>query len=209
MYRRFLKRPLDLALVLISLPLTLPLMAVTALMVGICLGKPVIFKQERAGLNGRPFKLYKFRTMTDAKGPSGELLPDEVRLTRFGRFLRSTSLDELPELFNVLKGDMSIVGPRPLPTSYLSRYSPFQMRRHEVMPGITGWAQVNGRNALCWERRFEMDVWYVDNLSFLLDLKIILLTMIKVALREGISQEGHATMEEFKGEGDREHIPPL
>ena len=163
------------------------------------MGSPVLFKQQRPGLHGKPFMMSKFRTMTDARDGDGNLLPDADRLTRLGRFLRSTSLDELPELFNVLKGDMSLVGPRPLLMRYLDRYTPEQARRHEVRPGITGWAQINGRNALSWEDKFTLDVWYVDHCSLLLDMRIILQTIWKVLRREGISQEGEATMSEFMG----------
>ncbi len=173
------------------------LLAFLAMLVRINLGTPVLFRQERPGLYGKPFSLYKFRTMTNARGSNGDLLPDAERLTRFGLFLRCTSLDELPELFNVLKGDMSLVGPRPLLMQYLARYSPEQARRHEVKPGITGWAQVNGRNAITWEEKFNLDVWYVDNQSFWLDLKILGMTVWKLLKREGISQPGCATMEEF------------
>ncbi|MDW8226777.1 MAG: sugar transferase [Anaerolineales bacterium] len=162
-------------------------------------GSPVIFRQQRAGYKGRPFWIYKFRTMTDRTGPDGHLLPDEERLTPLGRFLRSTSLDELPELINVLRGEMSLVGPRPLFVKYLERYSPEQMRRHDVVPGITGWAQVNGRNAISWPEKFALDLWYVDHWSFWLDLKILWMTFWKTLKREGISQPGHATMEEFMG----------
>ncbi len=164
------------------------------------LGSPVLFRQHRPGKNGKLFIMYKFRTMTDDKGPSGTLLPDELRLTPFGKFLRSTSLDELPELFNVLRGEMSLVGPRPLLPQYLGRYTPTQARRLEVKPGITGWAQINGRNALSWEEKFALDVWYVDNASFTLDLKILWKTLGKIIKREGISQEGQATASEFMGE---------
>ncbi len=163
------------------------------------LGRPVFFRQLRPGLHGLPFQMIKFRTMTDACGPSGQLLPDSDRLTPFGRFLRSSSLDELPELWNVLKGDMSLVGPRPLLMEYLPLYSPEQARRHEVRPGITGWAQVNGRNALSWEEKFKLDVWYVDHHSLWLDIKILWLTVRKVLVREGISGEGEATMSKFTG----------
>jgi len=193
------KRTLDLALSTLALVLLSPILAVIALFVRIKLGSPVLFRQQRPGLHGKPFTLLKFRTMTDARDADGNLLPDEQRLTSFGQFLRRTSLDELPELFNVLKGDMSLVGPRPLLMQYLERYTPEQMRRHEVKPGITGWAQVNGRNALSWEEKFALDVWYVDHLSLRLDLKIILLTVWKVLRREGISQDGFATMPEFMG----------
>jgi sugar transferase EpsL len=163
------------------------------------LGTPVLFRQRRPGWHGIPFTLYKLRTMTDNHDAAGNLLPDGQRLTSFGRFLRSASLDELPELVNILKGEMSLVGPRPLLMQYLDRYTTEQMRRHEVKPGITGWAQVNGRNAISWEQRFAMDVWYVDHLSMWLDIKIIALTVWKVLKREGISQAGYATMEEFRG----------
>lgn len=162
-------------------------------------GLPVFFAQQRPGLHGKPFYIYKFRTMTNARDTNGQLLPDEQRLTRFGQFLRSTSLDELPELFNVLKGDMSLVGPRPLLMQYLERYTLEQARRHEVRPGITGWAQINGRNAITWEEKFKLDVWYVDNCSLWLDSKILALTIWKVLRREGISQQGQATMSEFLG----------
>lgn len=161
------------------------------------MGQPVLFRQKRPGLNGKPFDLLKFRTMTEDRDEKGDLLPDRSRLTRLSRLVRSTSLDELPELFNVLKGDMSLVGPRPLLMRYLERYTPEQMRRHEVKPGITGWAQVNGRNALTWEEKFKLDVWYVDNQSFWLDLKIIALTIWKLIKREGINQPGQATAAEF------------
>jgi len=193
------KRTFDLVLTVPALALLSPVLATTALLVRIKLGSPIFFRQQRPGLYGKPFTLLKFRTMTDACDSDGNLLPDEQRLTSFGQFLRRTSLDELPELFNVLKGDMSLVGPRPLLMQYLDRYTPQQMRRHEVKPGITGWAQVNGRNALTWEQKFALDVWYVDHLSLWLDLKIILLTIWKVLRREGISQEGFATMPEFLG----------
>lgn len=163
------------------------------------LGSPVLFRQQRPGLHGKPFMMYKFRTMTDSMDTNGNLLADDERLPSFGRFLRSSSLDELPELFNVLKGDMSLVGPRPLLMEYLPLYSPLQARRHEILPGITGWAQINGRNAISWEEKFKLDVWYVDNQSLWLDLKIIFLTFIKVFRREGISHEGQATMEKFTG----------
>ena len=166
------------------------------------LGSPILFRQQRPGLRGRLFTLYKFRTMTGARDAGGTLLPDAQRLTPFGRFLRSTSLDELPELFNVLKGDMSLVGPRPLLVQYLDRYTPRQARRHEVRPGITGWAQINGRNTLKWEEKFELDVWYVDHESLGLDVRILLLTIWKIFKREGITQPGRATMEEFFGSAE-------
>ncbi len=196
------KRLFDLFLTIPGLIFLLPVFIVTVFLVRINLGKPVLFKQQRPGLGGRPFWLLKFRTMTDARGADGGLLPDADRLTRFGRFLRASSLDELPELFNVLKGDMSLVGPRPLLMQYLERYTPEQARRHEVRPGITGWAQVNGRNAITWEEKFKLDVWYVDNWSLWLDIKIIAMTIWKILKREGISQPGQATMEEFKGSLD-------
>ena len=177
---------------------SLPLLVLVGL-VRIKLGRPVFFTQVRPGLGGKLFKLIKFRTMTDARGPTGELLPDADRLTPFGRMLRSTSLDELPELWNVIKGEMSLVGPRPLLVEYLPRYSPAQARRHDVRPGITGWAQINRRNAISWEEKFELDTWYVDNQSFWLDLRILWLTLRKVVVREGISAPGDATMPPFTG----------
>ncbi|WP_298820684.1 sugar transferase [Chloroflexus sp.] len=199
MYRRYGKRLLDLAIVIPALITLAPLMAIIALLIRIKLGPGVIFRQRRPGLHGRPFMMLKFRTMTDARDAQGRLLPDEQRLTPFGRFLRSTSLDELPELFCVLRGDMSLVGPRPLLMQYLDRYTPEQRRRHEVLPGITGLAQINGRNAISWEAKFAYDVQYVNQLSFWLDLKILAITIWKVIRREGISQPGHATAEEFRG----------
>lgn len=199
MYRMFGKRLMDIVLAFPALILLSPLLGVLALLVRTKLGSPVYFRQQRPGLYGKPFTLYKFRTMTDAHDDEGNLLPDDQRLTPFGRFLRSTSLDELPELWNVLKGDMSLVGPRPLLMRYLPRYTPEQMRRHEVRPGVTGWAQINGRNAITWEEKFELDVWYVDHLSFWLDLRIMAITLWKILKREGISQSGRATMEEFRG----------
>ena len=177
---------------------SLPLLVLVGL-VRIKLGSPVFFTQVRPGRGGRLFRLIKFRTMTDARGPNGELLPDADRLTPFGRMLRSTSLDELPELWNVIKGEMSLVGPRPLLVEYLPRYSPVQARRHDVRPGITGWAQVNGRNAISWEEKFKLDTWYVDNQGFWLDLRILWLTLCKVVVREGISAPGDATMPPFTG----------
>ena len=182
-----------------GLLLCAPILAVIALLVRLKLGSTVLFRQQRPGLHGKPFTLYKFRTMTNARDADGNLLPDAERLTNFGRFLRRTSLDELPELINVLKGDMSLVGPRPLRMKYLVRYTPFQARRHEVRPGITGWAQINGRNAIEWEKKFELDVWYVDNMSLWLDLRIIATTLLKIIRREGISAEGYATVPEFMG----------
>ncbi len=177
----------------------LPAFLFIALMLSLLMGNPIIFSQPRPGKNGAIFQFYKFRTMTNERDPEGNLLPDEQRLTLFGKFLRSTSLDELPQLFNVLKGDMSFVGPRPLLVKYLERYSTDQARRHEVKPGITGWAQVNGRNTLDWERKFSLDVWYVDHWSLWLDFKILFLTVFKVLKREGISSSSHATMTEFMG----------
>ncbi len=194
-----LKRALDLVGSAVALVLFAPLMLYIAWRVQKELGKPVLFRQVRPGLNGKPFVMYKFRTMTEERDAEGRLLPDEKRLTPFGRFLREYSLDELPEFFNVLRGEMSLVGPRPLRMEYLDRYTPEQARRHEVKPGITGWAQVNGRNALPWEEKFKLDVWYVDNWTIWLDLKILWLTVVKVLRREGISAHGHATMPEFKG----------
>jgi lipopolysaccharide/colanic/teichoic acid biosynthesis glycosyltransferase len=194
-----LKRILDIIGALLGLGILGVPMLFIALLVRIKLGSPVIFRQVRPGLYGKPFVLYKFRTMTEARDEQGNLLPDELRLTPLGRFLRSTSLDELPELFNVLKGDMSLVGPRPLLMDYLDRYTPEQARRHETKPGITGWVQVNGRNALTWEEKFKLDVWYVDNWSLWLDVKILFMTVLKVLKREGINADGHATMPEFLG----------
>jgi sugar transferase EpsL len=193
------KRILDLLISIPAFLLSAPLMVTTAILLHWSLGKGIFFCQERPGLHGKPFVIYKFRTMRDSRDAKGHLLPDSERLTCLGRLLRSTSLDELPELFNVLSGDMSVVGPRPLLMQYLDRYSPEQMRRHDVKPGITGWAQVNGRNAITWEEKFKLDVWYVDHQSIWLDLEIIALTLLKVLKREGISHTGHATMEEFWG----------
>lgn len=193
------KRLLDIVLAILGLVALAPVMAVIAIALRLHLGAPILFLQERPGLGGVSFRPYKFRTMKELRGPEGELLPDSQRLTPLGRFLRSASLDELPELLNVLRGDMSLVGPRPLLSEYLELYSPEQARRHSVRPGITGWAQVNGRNALTWNERFELDLWYIQNRSMSLDLKILLLTLIKVLRREGISQDGHATMERFRG----------
>jgi lipopolysaccharide/colanic/teichoic acid biosynthesis glycosyltransferase len=193
------KRIFDLIVTSIGMVFALPVMAVLAIFVRLKIGSPVLFKQYRPGLNEKLFMMYKFRTMQEAYDESGQLLPDDCRLTGFGRKLRSTSLDELPELFCVLKGDMSLVGPRPLLRAYLDRYSDEQHRRHLVLPGITGWAQINGRNAISWEEKFSLDTWYVDHWSFGLDIKILLLTIIKVFKREGISGQDQATMEEFKG----------
>ena len=176
-----------------------PVLAILAVLVRLKLGSPVFFRQQRPGRHGKPFRLYKFRTMTDGRDAAGNLLPDAARLTPFGRLLRSTSLDELPELWNVLRGDMSLVGPRPLMMRYLDRYTPQQARRHEVRPGLTGWAQVNGRNAISWEEKFALDVWYVDHASLHLDWQIILRTVTTVLHRSGISAADHATMNEFQG----------
>ena len=192
-----LKRLIDIISSLMGLILAGPIMVIVAIIIYFTMGKPVFFKQTRPGLKGKPFVIYKFRTMLDLRDKSGNLLPDEKRLTTIGKFLRSTTLDELPEFWNVLKGDMSLVGPRPLLMEYLNRYTPEQARRHEVKPGITGWAQVNGRNAISWEEKFKLDVWYVDNWSIWLDIKIIVITIWKILKREGINQEGQATMEEF------------
>lgn len=194
-----MKRSFDILSALIALIILSPLFLLIALCVRIGIGAPVFFRQVRPGLNGIPFELIKFRTMVDKTDPDGNVLDDSERMTALGRILRSTSLDELPELLNVLKGDMSLVGPRPLLMEYLPLYNNDQARRHEVRPGITGWAQVNGRNAISWEKKFELDVWYVDNMSFWLDMKILWLTIIKVLCREGINQNGQATMEKFRG----------
>ncbi|HAA30524.1 MAG TPA: UDP-galactose phosphate transferase [Cyanobacteria bacterium UBA8553] len=183
----------------IALFLLSPILLILAIAIYTRMGSPIVFAQPRPGKNGRIFTFYKFRTMTDECDRYGNLLPDQQRLTTLGQLLRETSLDELPQLWNVLKGDMSFVGPRPLLVAYLDRYSPEQARRHDVKPGITGWAQINGRNALSWEEKFKLDIWYVDHRNLWLDLKIILLTLEKVLKQEGISQQGHATMEEFKG----------
>lgn len=194
-----MKRFFDLSTALIGLVVLSPIILVLAILIRQKLGSPILFIQTRPGLHGKPFKMVKFRTMTDARDADGNLLPDNIRLIAFGRFLRSTSLDELPELWNVLKGDMSLVGPRPLLMEYLPRYTPDQARRHEVRPGITGWAQINGRNAISWNEKFKLDVWYVDNQSFWLDLKILFLTIKKVFVREGINAAGEATMPKFTG----------
>lgn len=194
-----IKRAFDLAVTIPALLILSPLLVIISMLVLILLGRPVLFSQKRPGLHGQPFWLLKFRTMIDARDARGNLLPDAERLTRFGRFLRGSSLDELPELYNVLKGDMSLVGPRPLLMQYLDRYTPQQARRHEVRPGITGWAQVNGRNAITWEEKFKLDVWYVDNRSLWLDIKIIGMTIWKILKRDGINQPGQATMEEYFG----------
>ena len=194
-----MKRLFDFVVALCALLTLLPVIIVVAALIRFKLGSPILFTQNRPGLNGDIFKMMKFRTMLDAKDKRGNLLPDEQRMTKFGSFLRSTSLDELPGLFNVLKGDMSLVGPRPLLVQYLPLYNKEQARRHNVRPGITGWAQVNGRNAISWEQKFELDVWYVNNQSMWLDLKILLLTVKKVFIRDGINADGHVTIEPFKG----------
>ena len=198
-YEKYIKRPQDFCCALLAIIVLLPVMLVTALLVRIWLGSPVLFKQERPGLNGKIFTLYKFRTMTDQKDAQGNLLPDEVRLTSFGKKLRTTSLDELPELINMLKGDMAVVGPRPLLVSYLPLYNRHQARRHEVRPGFTGYAQVHGRNSISWEEKFDKDVYYVDHISFWGDWKIIFQTVKTVLRREGISSDTAATMEPFRG----------
>jgi sugar transferase EpsL len=196
----FSKRLFDLVFSLLALVVLSPIIFVTTILVRMFIGSPVLFKQQRPGYKGQPFFIYKFRSMRDAVDRNGNPLPDSERLTSFGHLLRSLSLDELPELFNILRGEMSFVGPRPLLMEYLPLYSPEQARRHGVVPGLTGWAQVNGRNALDWPTRFKLDVWYVDNWSFWLDIKIILMTAWKALAREGINQEGQATVEYFKGE---------
>lgn len=198
-YRRWGKRAFDLALTIPGLILFCPFFLLLMLIIRWKLGSPIFFRQVRPGRNGQPFQMIKFRSMTDARDEKGELLPDHIRLTRLGKFLRSSSLDEVPELINVLKGEMSLVGPRPLLMKYLPLYTPEQAQRHDVPPGITGWAQVNGRNAISWERKFELDSWYVKNCSPTLDLKILLLTVKKVFVREGISAQDHSTMPEFTG----------
>lgn len=203
-YRRFVKRPMDIILSFIGLIVLSPVFLLVAILVRTKLGSPIIFKQKRPGLNSKVFSMYKFRTMTDEKDEKGELLPDSVRLTKFGSFLRSTSLDELPGLINIFKGNMSLIGPRPLLVQYLSLYNEHQSRRHEVRPGLSGWAQVNGRNTISWEERFNLDVEYVDNISFVSDWKIIFMTIKKVFIKEGINSDTSVTMEPFIGtEKDR------
>ena len=194
-----MKRIFDLSVSLILLWILSPLFILIAILVGCKLGRPILFTQMRPGFKGQPFIIYKFRSLTDGKDRNGNLLPDTKRFTRFSSLIRRSSLDELPELINVLKGDMSLVGPRPLLMQYLDRYDAVQARRHDVKPGITGWAQVNGRNAVSWEEKFKMDVWYVDNFNFWLDLKILWLTLFQVCRQEGIQQKGHVTAEEFLG----------
>ncbi|MBX4160209.1 sugar transferase [Priestia megaterium] len=204
-YKRYIKRLIDIILSLLAIIFLSLLFLTVAFLVRVKLGSPVLFKQKRPGMNEKIFLMYKFRTMTDERDEDGELLPDDVRLTKFGKFLRSTSLDELPELFNILKGDMSLVGPRPLLVQYLPLYNEYQKRRHEVRPGLSGLAQVNGRNAISWEDKFNLDVKYVGNISLLLDIKIIFLTIKKVFIREGINSETAATVEVFEGNRHKEY----
>lgn len=204
MIYKYIKRILDIISSLLAIIILSPLLAVTAVLVKTKLGSPVLFRQERPGKDEKIFTLMKFRTMTDERDENGELLPDEVRLTKFGKFLRSTSIDELPELFNILKGDMSVIGPRPLLVEYIPRYNEHQHRRHEVRPGLSGWAQVNGRNSISWEEKFDLDVEYVDNYSFAMDVKILFMTVLNVLKKEGISSETSATMEVFMGTPGRE-----
>lgn len=203
MYRYFFKRLLDFILSLVAIVVLSPIYIIVAILVKTKLGSPILFTQDRPGKNEKIFKMYKFRTMTDERDEDGNFLPDEVRLTKFGKLLRSTSLDELPELFNILKGDMSIVGPRPLLVKYLPRYNAHQKQRHNVKPGFTGWAQCNGRNSISWEEKFDLDVYYVKHISFLLDVKIILKTIKTVIYREGISSDTSSTMEEFLGTSEK------
>jgi len=205
-YEKYIKRLLDIIISLTALIILSPILLIVAALVRIKLGSPVIFHQQRPGYHEKIFGLCKFRSMTDERDDNGELLPDEVRLTKFGRMLRATSLDELPELWNILKGDMSLIGPRPLLVRYLPRYNAFQRRRHNVRPGLTGWAQVNGRNSIDWDAKFRYDVEYVNRVSFLFDLKILLMTVGKVFQRTGISSETHATMEEFMGNKDAQTV---
>lgn len=203
MYSKYFKRLMDFTLSLMAIIVLSPIMLITAMLVRKNLGSPVVFCQERPGKDEKIFKMYKFRSMTSEKDADGKLLPDDVRLTKFGRLLRSTSLDELPELFNILKGDMSIIGPRPLLIKYLPRYNEYQAKRHNIRPGLSGLAQINGRNAISWEDKFDFDVKYTENITFIGDVKIILLTLVKAFVKkENISQEGNATMEEFMGNGE-------
>ena len=197
--QKMLKRLFDFSVAFLGLIFSSPILLVTAIFVRLFHGAPILFKQERPGHKGKPFFIYKFRTMTNRRAPDGNLLPDAERMTRFGRFLRATSLDELPELLNILRGEMSLVGPRPLLMQYLPLYNDEQMRRHDVLPGITGWAQINGRNNISWDEKFKLDLWYVDNQSFSLDIKILWLTFAKVFKRESISMEGEATTRFFEG----------
>ena len=205
-YEKYIKRLLDFTLSFLALIILSPVLLVTAVLVRIKLGSPIIFHQERPGKSEKIFRLYKFRSMTDECDENGNLLPDDERLTRFGRTLRSTSLDELPELWNILRGDMSIVGPRPLLVKYLPLYNEEQRHRHDVRPGLTGWAQANGRNAISWEEKFKLDVWYVQHISFLVDVKVIFMTVKKVFCRDGISSETSVTMEEFSGTKESMHV---
>lgn len=200
-YERFIKRPIDILCALAAIIVFSWLYIIIAILVKVKLGSPVLFKQERPGKDEKIFKLYKFRTMTDAKDENGNLLPDDVRLTKFGKFLRSTSLDELPEAFNIFKGDMSVIGPRPLLVQYLPLYNENQHRRHEVKPGLSGYAQVNGRNTVSWQEKFDLDIEYIDKITFIGDVKIVCSTVIKAVKREGISSESSATMEAFNGNG--------
>lgn len=205
-YEKYMKRLLDFTLSFLALIVLSPVLLVTAVLVRIKLGSPIIFHQERPGKSEKIFRLYKFRSMTDECDENGNLLPDDQRLTRFGQILRSTSLDELPELLNILRGDMSIVGPRPLLVKYLPLYNEEQRHRHDVRPGLTGWAQANGRNAISWEEKFKLDVWYVQHISFLVDVKVIFMTVKKVFSRDGISSEASVTMEEFSGTKESMHV---
>jgi len=200
MYKKYLKRILDVIISFTALVVLSPLFLIIAVLISVKLGKPAIFKQERPGLHGKIFTMYKFRSMTTETDEKGQLLPDEVRLTKLGKVLRATSLDELPELWNILKGEMSLVGPRPLLVQYLSLYNDEQKRRHDVRPGLTGWAQVNGRNNITWNEKFKLDVWYVEHYCFYIDLKILFLTIKKVFSQEDINQEGQATAEDFMGD---------
>lgn len=206
MYRKYIKRILDFTLSLIALIVLSPILLITAILVKIKLGSPIIFKQQRPGKNEKIFTLYKFRTMTDKKDEEGNLLSDEQRLTKFGKILRSTSIDELPELINILKGDMAIVGPRPLLVEYLSLYNDEQKHRHDVRPGLTGLAQVSGRNSISWEEKFDEDLKYINKVNLVSDFKIILKTIVKVFKREGISQQGNETMEKFKGSEEKANV---